>query len=69
MKQVFRSQVVTGEFMKNFSKLMAHVKSIEIGETHIESASGLSPHISLQGRVNQYILVSAHILACLCMCA
>ncbi|KAK7507746.1 hypothetical protein BaRGS_00000711, partial [Batillaria attramentaria] len=37
--QMFRNQVVTEEFMRNFGQLMVHVKSIESGETNIEAAS------------------------------
>ena len=44
--QMFRSQVVTEDFMKHLGQLMVHVKSIESRETNIEAASGGScwPH-------------------------
>jgi hypothetical protein len=38
--QMFRSQVVTSEFMQNLGQLMVHVKSIESRETNIEAVSG-----------------------------
>ncbi|XP_076458728.1 serine/threonine-protein kinase ULK4-like isoform X2 [Babylonia areolata] len=37
--QMFRSQVVSHDFMTQLGQLMVHVKSIESGETNIEAAS------------------------------
>ncbi|KAL5018665.1 hypothetical protein ScPMuIL_004387 [Solemya velum] len=38
--QVFRPRIITEHFIMDLSILLSHVKSIELGETNIESASG-----------------------------
>lgn len=38
--QVFRPKIVNEEFIKNLSSVLSHIKSIELGETNIEGASG-----------------------------
>ena len=40
--QVFRSYVVSQQFLSQYVKLLSHVVKIESGETNIESASGMS---------------------------
>ncbi|KAM4705110.1 serine/threonine-protein kinase ULK4 [Rhinophrynus dorsalis] len=38
--QVFRSQVVTEEFLYNYGMLLNHIKSVDCGETNLERAVG-----------------------------
>lgn len=38
--QVFRPKIVNEELIKNLSSVLSHIKSIELGETNIEGASG-----------------------------
>lgn len=38
--QVFRPRIVNEAFIRNLSTLLSHVRSIEMGDTNIESASG-----------------------------
>ncbi|XP_064410175.1 serine/threonine-protein kinase ULK4 [Latimeria chalumnae] len=40
--QVFRPQIVTDEFLCNYGALLNHIKSVDSGETNLESAVGQS---------------------------